>query len=220
MVVHSGVDGYSRSIVYLQCSINNCVTTALSAFRAAVHKHGIPSHVRSDLGGEIVDVWSFISQQHGSDSAVITGSSTHNEQIERHWQDYFRSVGSLFHDTFQALEANNKLDPLNEVDIFCLHYVSLSRITSAIDTFIESWNNHRISTAGNVTPNQLFVQGAIAHDRFPQYPVVPSSHFTSPLPHGNVAVALARCSFCPCSGLLHYLLTYYSFPKILDVLCT
>ena len=149
-----------------------------------------------------MDVWSFITRQHGSDSAVITESSTHNERIEHLWRDYFRSVGSLFHDTFQALEADNKLDPLNEVD---LHYVYLSRINSAIDTFMESWNNHRISTAGNLTPNQLFVQGAIAHDRFPQYPVVPSSHFTSPLPHGNAAVALPRCSFCPCNGLLHYL---------------
>ena len=37
MVVHGGVDGYSRSIVYLQCSTNNRTTTVLSAFREAAH---------------------------------------------------------------------------------------------------------------------------------------------------------------------------------------
>ena len=146
-VVHGGVDGYSRTLVYLRCSTDNRATTVLASFTEAVHTHGLPCRVRSDLGGENVEVWHFIAQQHGTDSAVITGSSTHNERIERLWRDYFRSIGSLFYDTFRALEAENSLDPLNEVDMFCLHYVYLKRINSAIDSFVESWNNHQISTA-------------------------------------------------------------------------
>ena len=68
--------------------------------------------------------------QNGTDSAVIVGSSSHNERIEHLWCDYFRSVGSLFYDTFRALEDYDKLDPLNEVDMFCLHYVYLSSALS------------------------------------------------------------------------------------------
>ena len=35
------------------------------------------------LGGESVDVWRLMSEEHQSTSAVITVSSTHNERIER-----------------------------------------------------------------------------------------------------------------------------------------
>ena len=102
---------------------------------------------------------------------------------------------------FHALQAEEKLD---EVDIFCLHYVYLSRLNSALKTFQESWNNHTISTARNLTPNQLFIQGAIAHDCFPRYPEL-DSDVPSPVLRGEEAVLVPRCNFCPCSGLCCYL---------------
>lgn len=61
-------------------------------------------------------------EQHGSSSAVITGSSTHNERIERLLRDVYRCVTSLFYDVFYRLESEGKLDPLNETDLYCLHY--------------------------------------------------------------------------------------------------
>ena len=59
--------------------------------------------------------------QYGDERAVITGSSTHNERIERLWRDVFRCMGKLFYDTFYSLEQEGALDPLNEIDMFCLH---------------------------------------------------------------------------------------------------
>lgn len=85
MVVHGGIDGYSQLVVYLWCSTNNLAVTVLSAFMDAVYRYRVPGGVRSDFGGENVDVWQYIFQRNGSDSAVITGSSTHNERIERLW---------------------------------------------------------------------------------------------------------------------------------------
>ena len=38
----------------------------------------------------------------------------------------------LFTDTFRALEADGHLDCLNEVDLYCLHFVFLPRINSAL----------------------------------------------------------------------------------------
>ena len=51
-------------IMYLSCSNNNRVNTVLSYFSKAVQKHGLPTHVRSDLGGENIDVWRFMVEEH------------------------------------------------------------------------------------------------------------------------------------------------------------
>lgn len=170
IVIHGGIDGFSRVIVYLMCANNNRALTVLSAYSAAVQDHGLPSRVRSDFGGENVDVWRYMVDQHSSSEAVITGSSVHNERIERLWRDVYRCVGCLFADMFRTLEEEERLDPLNEIDIYCLHYVYIPRINFALKEFTESWNNHSLSSAHNLTPNQLFIQGAIEQRVIPQQP--------------------------------------------------
>ena len=56
LVIHGGIDGYSQMIVYLQCSTNNTAATVLSSFTDAVQQYGFPDKVRTDLGGENVDL--------------------------------------------------------------------------------------------------------------------------------------------------------------------
>ena len=51
-VVHGGVDGFSRTVVFLNCADNNCAPTV-----KAVSHFGLPERVRSDHGGENIDVW-------------------------------------------------------------------------------------------------------------------------------------------------------------------
>ena len=104
----------------LQCA-DNRGSTVLSSFIAAVQVHGLPERIRTDLGGENVSVWRYMA-------AVITGSSTHNERIEHFLHDVYRCVGSLYHDSFQKLEEEGCLNPLNETDMYCLHYVFLPSI--------------------------------------------------------------------------------------------
>ena len=56
--------------------------------------------VRSDHGGENVDVWRYMIANHENDySCVITGSSVHNERIERLWRDVHRCVASIMKST-------------------------------------------------------------------------------------------------------------------------
>ena len=101
MVIHGAIDGYSRKILYLKCANNNRASTVISYFSEAVSTFGIPDKVRSDKGGENVDVWRFMLQQNDMQSScVITGSSTHNERIERLWCDVFRCVGQIFYSFF------------------------------------------------------------------------------------------------------------------------
>ncbi len=48
-----------------------------------MNDYGLPDQVRSDLGGENTDVWLYMIEQKQSESAVLVGSSTHNQRIER-----------------------------------------------------------------------------------------------------------------------------------------
>ena len=125
-VIHGGVDGFSRCIVFLKCFDNNRVTSVLSLFTAGVSQFGLPDRLRSDHGGENIRVWQYmISANHQDYIAVITGSSVHIERVERLWRDVHRCIASIFTTTFRSLESNEKLDALNEVDLYCLHYVFL-----------------------------------------------------------------------------------------------
>ena len=56
MVVHAGIDGYSRLIVYCHCSTDNCAATVLGLFMDAVEMYGLPSRVRCDKGVQNFDV--------------------------------------------------------------------------------------------------------------------------------------------------------------------
>lgn len=47
----------------------------------------------------------------------------------------------------------------SNVDMFCLHLCFMHLIQEELDEFRTSWNAHRIRTAGNRTPKQLFVKG-------------------------------------------------------------
>ena len=139
IIVHGGIDGYSRVVVFLKASSNNYATTMLTCFQKGVADYGLPVRVRSDLGGENVDVWRYMMQQHNEDpSCIIVGSSTHNERIERLWRDVHRCVLRPFSEKFQSLEQAGLLNPLNEVDIFCLHFCFLPRINRCIQSFQEA----------------------------------------------------------------------------------
>ena len=145
-VVHGGIDGYSRTVVYLHCSTNNTAPTVMASFSDAVSKYGLPVQVRSDRGGENIDVWRYMLQQSNSESAVVVGASTHNQRIERLWRDVHRCVGSVYGDLFRQMEDEEKLDCLNEVDMFCLHTVFLPRINNTLTHLLN---------AGTITHCQL-----------------------------------------------------------------
>lgn len=79
IVIHGGVDGYSRIPVYLVASDNNRADTVLNAFLNAVESYGLPSRVRSDKGGENVQVaWHMLNHplRGPGRGSIITGCST------------------------------------------------------------------------------------------------------------------------------------------------
>ncbi|XP_062314066.1 uncharacterized protein LOC134018197 isoform X2 [Osmerus eperlanus] len=66
IVVHGGIDGFSRLIVYLNAATNNRASTVLDCFRQAIHLYGVPSRVRSDKGGENIDVAHYMLTSRGN----------------------------------------------------------------------------------------------------------------------------------------------------------
>ena len=86
-----------------------------------VHRYGLPNKVLTDHGEENIKVWCMMMNEHSTHTCVITGSSTNNECIERLWRGVHCSVIVTLSDTLRELEADEQLDHLNEVDIYCLH---------------------------------------------------------------------------------------------------
>lgn len=131
LVIHGAIDGYLRKILYLECANNNKASTVVTYFSHAVSFFGLPNKVCSDKGGENVDVWWFMLHYKDMEPScvIITGSSTHNERIERLWSDVFRCVGHIFYSLLYNLESDGVLNPLNDTDlfVFILEFLSLSQ---------------------------------------------------------------------------------------------
>ena len=56
IVIHGGIDGYSRMVTFMVASDNNRAETMYAAFRRGIECYGWPSRVRADHGRENWDV--------------------------------------------------------------------------------------------------------------------------------------------------------------------
>ena len=175
MVIHGGIDGYSRMVVYLACSTNNRASTVYTLFKEAIKEYGIPSHVCSDKGGENILVCHFMVAVRGTErGSHIAGSSVHNQRIERLWRDVYRCVCSTYHELFYAMEAMGVLDPDDEVDLFVLHCVYLTRINKSLSDFTTAWNLHPLRTERNWSPRQIMINSLIQQSEISSSSEVPA----------------------------------------------
>ena len=169
MVTHCGIDGYSRLVTYLHCSTNNTSKTVYDLFLKAVEQYGLPSRVRSDQGRENIKVAEHMLLHRGTDRrSIIVGSSVHNQRIERFWRDMHRGVTVLYYRIFYYLEYHDLLNPVDDIDLFALHYVYVPRINQALDQFKNGWNSHSIRTEHGHSPIQLFTAGMLLLQRSEQ----------------------------------------------------
>ena len=156
-VVHGCIDGNSRTIIYLKCRTNNLAATALEFFIEGTEKFGIPLRVRTDCGVENVDIARFMITTRGTGrGSFITGTSVHNQRIERLWREVNRVLGALYKDLFIFMENNNVLDVDNEIHLLALEIVYLPRINASLNEFEQQWNYHGVRTVGHQSPMALW----------------------------------------------------------------
>jgi hypothetical protein len=164
-VIHGCIDGFTRKIIFLHIHDNNSASTVLSDFIKAVDKHGVLcERIRTDKGGENIDVARFMLEMRGLNrGSVLTGSSNHNQRIERLWYDVTRKVLFSYKEIFLYYINILDMDINNDRTCFIMHYLFLDRIEADLQQFVEAWNNHKVSTNArsvhtpthNMTPNQL-----------------------------------------------------------------
>ena len=155
-VVHGGIDGFSRTVVFLKVAPNNLSSTVLDLFQSATHVFHYPRRIRTDHGTENVAVAREMLHRYGpSSNPVITGQSVHNQRIERLWRDVFTFVLTYYKNIFYYLESQQMLNPDDEVHVYALQYIYLPRINKALDHFVSQWNNHPLSSLENLEQNML-----------------------------------------------------------------
>ena len=165
LVVHGGIDGYSRVPIFLECSNNNKASTVLTAFLAATAEYGLPSRVRCDKGGENTSISEYMllhPTRGPGRGTVIVGRSVHNQRIERLWRDVYEGVLMHYYDLFYYLEDLQLLDMSTDVSLFCLHYIFIPRINRHLWEWKRAWINHPMTSMNSKTPMQLWTQGLLA----------------------------------------------------------
>ena len=149
-----------RMTVYLTCNNNNYATTVLQSFIQAINTFSFLFGFAVTMEEKILRLQSLMLSARGFNrGSVLTGSSVHNQKIERLWRDVFQRVTGNFYKLFNRMEEVGILDPLNNVHIYCLHYIFIPRIQMALDMYASAWNQHPISVEGNLSSMQLFIKG-------------------------------------------------------------
>lgn len=82
--------------------------------------------------------------------------SVHNVRIERLWRDVRKDCLEAFRQIFLNLEDMGLLDMGNPVHRICLYLVFQPRVQASLDRTVAAWNNHRVRTARNRTPNAMW----------------------------------------------------------------
>ena len=97
---------------------------SMSFFISAANRFGLPSRVQSDFGGKNYLVARHMIRHRGQGRrSMLTGSSVHNQRIERLWVDMYCSVTIVYYRLFSYVEEQGLLNPLNDMHLFPLHYI-------------------------------------------------------------------------------------------------
>ena len=160
-VIAGAIDGFSRRVLMLCVNTDNCASTVLRCYRRdVVARYGVPLCLRTDRGGENVDVLTYQCQQRGGDTArpFITGTSVRNQRIERLFGDSNRAAIRLYMEVFAEWAFLYPTWFPQGVGVrFCLVELFQRRIQADLDRFVAIYNNHRMYSGNmrGLSPNMM-----------------------------------------------------------------
>ena len=76
IVIHGGIDGKTRMVVFLEASNNNLASTVEGYFLQAASRFGWPSRVRADMGGENTKVRDLMETHRGQGRGMLLNHIT------------------------------------------------------------------------------------------------------------------------------------------------
>ena len=179
-VIHGGIDGYSRRLVWLKIASDNYADTVLHACVEAMTKYGAPRLIRSDYGKENVKVWRLVDEMRDSLGYRIKGlrgRSVHNQRIERIWGELSRWIRSTL-EYLGRWEREVGLNPSDPDHLVALHHVMLPRFTRMIDEWAAAFNEHTVRTTkqtpramheASLSARRKFFQPVAVHDNQMQH---------------------------------------------------
>lgn len=168
------VDGFSRKIMWLKVGRTNKNPDVICMYFLDVVRDldVLPSVVRMDRGTEnvhIANVQRMLRAEHQdslSNVCVMFGSSNHNQRIERLWLSLKQAVLQDFMDLFKDYATSGVVDLTDEAHRECLIFCFMPVIRAELESFITTWNNHRIRSMKSAAcpsgiPNVLYSSPAL-----------------------------------------------------------
>jgi hypothetical protein len=157
LCIHGLIDGFSRKVLFLWCSNNNSAHTVLDLYYETALVYGLPEKLYTDHGGENNGAGRFQAAVREHVDAWKKGKSTHNVRIERFWGDMHAKCICYYCILFARYEQENNINCRHvPVHQFVIHFLFIPLINENLCECRDSWNNHKMRTCRNKTPNQMF----------------------------------------------------------------
>ena len=147
-------------IPHLKVTSDNKAITALRVFIAGMRNFGVPSRIRVDGGCELNFARGLMNLLNGDNrNSALTGSSVHNQRIERLWRDVYAKVLDKYYKRFYHMEEHNILCLENDLHLYCLHHVFIPRLQRNLTNWATAHNNHAVRSENHRTPLKLWYSG-------------------------------------------------------------
>ena len=137
---------------------------------------------------------------------------------------FYRVVVRQFKNLFFYLEQYGLLDPLNENDLYALHYIYIPRINRALMEFQRQHNHHPLRTEGNLTPRQIFEVSSRSAEADTMDTCVYGVEEEGPVldidPENGVVVSPVSIHLLPAQEMsVMQILTHYITTTIMELIC-
>ena len=155
------IDGFSRKIVgMITIPIKNPITIYNTLMKPLMEVEGLWQQVRIDHGTEFCLISTV--QQHlaglrcwQTRHPVLQSTSRQNHRVERIWPEVNQRINYPVKRVLVEMEGNEEINMMNEVDKFCVSWITINVVRPAIMNFILAWNSHRIPGTRGGIPNVL-----------------------------------------------------------------